>query len=311
MEATAARPQTNIRDLLMEAANLSLDQLPLLPVIFDRVGQQLSDRLRSLSSALPHVSLNELTTARIGEVLDAYEMRAVVGIFHAVSWDARVLVSLDRDFVYTLMEMMLGGDGSEPPAEDVRNLSSIEVQFSQFVLDHIGQGLQAAFAPLSNTRFRLERTETRMDFAGAGRRSLPAVVGRFILQAMNRGGEMLVIIPQAALAPLRQPLSRFPVKDTAPADPTWARKINDEVRRTEVAIRAIAETSDLTLGDLASLRVGQVITLDATTQSRIKVESGDQSLFWAFLGQNEGRYTLCIDESIDQEREFMNDVLAG
>ncbi len=308
---TTPRQQANIRDLLMEAANLSIDQLPLLPVIFDRVSQQLAERLRSLSSALPHVSMNQLTTARIGETLDAYDMQAIVGIFHATAWDTRVLVGFDRDFVFTIMEMLLGGDGSEPPAEDVRNLSSIEAQFAQFVFEHVGQAMQTAFAPLSNTRFRLERAETRMDFAGAGRRSQPAVVARFILQAMNRGGEMFIIIPQSALSPLRQTLSRFPVNDTVTPDPAWTRKINDEVRRTEVSVRAIAETRELTLGDLAGLQIGQVIRLDATPRSRIKVASGDQQLFWAFLGQNEGRYSLCIDEAVNEEQEFVNDVLAG
>jgi flagellar motor switch protein FliM len=193
----------------------------------------------------------------------------------------------------------------------VRNLSYIEVQISQFVMDQVGQSLQAAFGQVSTTRFRLERAETRMDFAGAGRRSQPAFVAKFILQALNRGGEMFVIIPQAALAPLRQTLARFPTRDSAPADPTWARQINDEVRRTAVTIRAIAETRELTLGDIAGLKVGQIVRLDASTHSRIKVESSEQPLFWAFLGQNEGRYTLCIDEAVDLEREFVNDMLGG
>ena len=58
-----------------------------------------------------------------------------------------------------------------------------------------------------------------MDFAGAGRRNHPAIVARFILQAINRGGEMFVVMPQAALAPFRQALSRVAAKETAAADP--------------------------------------------------------------------------------------------
>jgi flagellar motor switch protein FliM len=78
-----------------------------------------------------------------------------------------------------------------------------------------------------------------------------------------------------------------------------------------VTIRAIAETTELTLGDVADLKVGQVLKLQATANSRIKVESAEQPLFWAYLGQNEGHHTLCIDETFDQQREFINDVLAG
>ena len=81
------------------------------------------------------------------------------------------------------------------------------------------------------------------------------------------------------------------------------------MQRTEVAIRAVLEADDYTLGDLADLKVGQVLKLQATPRSRVKVESSEQPLFWAYLGQNEGFHTLCIDEAIDPEREFINDVL--
>ena len=64
-----------------------------------------------------------------------------------------------------------------------------------------------------------------MDFASAGRRNNPAIVARFMLQAINRGGEMFVIVPQAALAPFRQALSRIAAKDAAaqPIPPGCAR----------------------------------------------------------------------------------------
>ena len=41
------------------------------------------------------------------------------------------------------------------------------------------------------------------------------------------------------------------------------------------------------------------------------MESAEQPLFWAYLGQNDGYHTLCIDEAFDQQREFINEVLAG
>ncbi len=308
---TATRPQADFRDLLLKASNLSIEQLPLLPVILDRVGAHLAERLRNLSSALPHVTVNALDTGRIGDTLDAYEMRAVTGLFYAVGWDAPVIVGFDRDFVFSVTEMLLGGDGSEPPVEEERNLSSVEVQISQFIFEEVGTALQLAFAGISNPRFRLERTETRMDFAGAGRRNHQAIVASFILQAINRGGEMFVIIPQSALLPMRQALSRVTQAGAEPVDSVWARQMGEEVGRASVAIRAVAETNELTLGDVADLRVGQVLKLQATANSRIKVESAEQPLFWAYLGQNEGYYTLCIDESFDQQREFINEVLAG
>ncbi len=305
-----APTRPNIKDLLVDAANLSVEQLPMLPVIFDRFGAHLTERLRGLASALPHFTLTGVKSARIGEFLDDYEMKAIVGILHAPAWDNRVLVGFDRDFVFTIVEMLFGGDGSEPPLEEVRSLSSVEAHVSQFLFEHVSQVLQQAFVSISPVRFRFERSETRMDFAAAGRRNTPAVVARFILQAINRGGEMFVIIPQAALSPLRQSLTRIAIRETVAPDPHWVKQITEEVQRTAVSIQAKLETNEYTLGDLANLKVGQVLKLKETPRSRIKVESSEQPLFWSYLGQNEGFHTLCVDEEIDPEREFINDVLA-
>jgi flagellar motor switch protein FliM len=304
----AARP--DLRDTLVAAASLSPEQLPMLRVIFDRVGAQLTDRLRKLCSSLPHFTVNALETARIGTTLDAYELNAVAGVFHVAAWDNRVIAGFDRDFVFTMVEALFGGDGSERPVEDQRSFTSIELHVCRFLFEQVGQALQAGFGLVTSARFAFERTETRMDFAGAGRRNGPAIVVRFLLQALNRGGEMFIVIPQAALTPLRHFLSRIATREERAPDPVWVSKIEGEVQRTEVTVRAVLETRELTLGDIAALEVGQVLTLPATPQSRIRVESNNEPLFLAYLGQSDGRHTLCIDEAIDREREFINDVLA-
>jgi flagellar motor switch protein FliM len=309
--AQTAEIRSNIRDLLLDAANLSPDQLPMLPVIFDRVGTQLAERLRNLAWSPPHFTLNGVVSARMGDALDAYDLNAIAGIFHVPAWDSRVVIGFDRDFVFTMVEVLFGGDGAERPVEEERSFSGLETQIAQSLFEHAAQALQAAFAHVSNARFRFERLETRMDFASVGRRNNPTVVAKFLLQSINRGGEMFIVIPQSALAPMRHALSRVvPAEAASAPDPDWVRQIGDEVRRTEVTIRAVLESRDFTLGDLADLKVGQVLKLQATAQSRVKVESNEQPLFWSYLGQNEGFHTLCIDEPIDQQQEFINDVLA-
>jgi flagellar motor switch protein FliM len=237
-------------------------------------------------------------------------MRGVAGIFHVPAWDNSIVIGLDRDLVFSMVELLFGGDGSEPPIDEERGFSNIELQIAQSLIEHAAQAFQAAFAPVASLRLRLERIETRMDFVSVGRRATPSVVARFLLQAINRGGEMFMVVPQLALSPLRQALAKPPSGEPRQPDPAWAQKIGDEVQRTEVRIRAVLESQGFTLADIAALKVGQVLQLQATPRSRVKVESSEQPLFWAYLGQNDGYHTLCIDEPINQEREFMKDVLS-
>jgi len=307
---TTSQNVNDIRDRLLDAAGLSLDRLPMLHVIFDRMTTFCADHLRHLAASPMYYSLSEIESGRIGDVLEMYEANAIAGIFHVPEWDSHVLVGFDRDFIFTMVEVLLGSDGSEPPVDEERGFSNIELRLAQAIFEQMGKALQASFALVVDTPFKFERLETRMDFAVIGRRNNQSVVAKFLLQALNRGGEMFVIIPQSVLNPMRQTLGRVLSGDASTRDPRWAKQIANEVKRTEVTLKAVLEERHLTLGEISDLKVGQVLELQATPRSRVKLEGNNQGLFWCHVGKAEGSYVLRVDEFIDQEQEFIDDVLS-
>jgi flagellar motor switch protein FliM len=309
MAATQSPPRTSLTDILLDQAGLSLERLPMLHVIFDRVASQCSDALRQISTTPAYLQLDELTTGRIGDILDG-SGAAVAAVYHSRELDSQILIGLDRAFVFTLIEAMFGGDGSEPPFGDERVLSTIETRVVQLICDHAANALQASFAAVAPATFKFERMETRMDFAVIGRRNNHAVVAHVMLQALERTGRLFIVIPQVALNPIRQNLARDATAEASPRDPRWTKQLEAEVGRTTVSLRAVIEEPGLTLGDVAALRVGEVLKLRATPRTPIKLEAQDQALFWCQLGQADGLYTVCVEDRIDQRQEFL-DGIAG
>jgi flagellar motor switch protein FliM len=299
----------DIRDMLLDSAGLSLDRLPMLHVIFDRMTTSCAEHLRHMAASPMYYSLSGLESGRITEILEMYEANAVAGIFHAPEWDSHILIGFDRDFIYTMVEVLFGSDGSEAPVEEARGFSTIELRMAQTLFEQVAKALQASFALVADTKFKLERIETRMDFAVIGRRNNQAVAAKFLLQALNRGGEMFVVIPQSVLNPMRKVLSRVVSSESSGRDPRWMKQIATEVKKTEVTLKAVLEERFLSLGEIADLKVGDVIELQATPRSRVKLEGNNQGLFWCNIGQSEGTYVLKVDEHIDQEKEFLDDVL--
>lgn len=121
---------------------------------------------------------------------------------------------------------------------------------------------------------------------------------------------MFILIPQAALNSVRQQLGRDLSNDAAVRDPAWTRQIESEIGRTEVAVKGVIEERHFALADIAELKVGGILQLQATTKTRIRLECNAEPLFWCNLGQGDGFYTLRIDESVNQEQEFIDDVLS-
>jgi len=294
---------------LLDSGGISLERMPLLSVIFDRVATQCSESLRQLSTAPAYTTAASITAERIGTILDSFEGRGVVGVFHAQAWDSRIMLAVENRFVFTLVEALFGGDGSEAPYSENRPLSNIEVRLAQKTFDIIVRALQTGFADVGQTTFKFERIESRLDFVVIAPRASLAVVAQLNFRLLGRTGEIFVVIPQAALKPMRQNLAHDIVNETATPDPQWSKQIHNEVGRAEVTVRAVIEEEGFTLGDIAVLKVGSILQLQATPQSRVKLESNNQSLFWCHLGQADGFYTLRVDESFDSEQEFFDTLL--
>jgi flagellar motor switch protein FliM len=309
-DVTNADQQKQLSDHLLDAAGISVDRLPMLNVIFDRLATYCSDTLRTMSTAPSYFSLSNIHNGRLGDILEAYEPNAIAAIFYAPEWDSRIVVGFDRDFVFTMIEVLFGSDGTEPPVDDERSFTNVEIRVMQALIDRIGKALQAAFATTSEINLKLERIETRMDFAVIGRRNNMAVCANLLLQALGRGGELFIVIPHSALNPLRQTLMHVVSGDVSSADPNWSRQMHSEIQRTEVALRAVLEEQMLTLDEVANLRVGQVIELRATPRSLVRLECNDQLLFWCHLGQSDGCYALRVADPVDKKQEFIHDILS-
>jgi flagellar motor switch protein FliM len=305
---TSAKPRDI--DRLLDAAGISIERLPMLRIAVDRMAAQCADSFRPMTATPTFFSTTKIATGRIGDILDGYAGNVVAAVYQAPEWDSRILFGVDRQFLFTVVEAIFGGDGSEPVVEEVRPFSALEQRVAQALFEQAANALKAAFASIAETSFKFERIETRMDFVSIGRPKNPAVVAKLGIKTLGRGGELFVVIPQSALNPMRQALARDASSEVAARDPRWEKQFENEIRRTEVKLRATIEEHHFTLGDIAELKVGQVLKLQATPATRIKLECNDEALFWCQLGQGEGSYTLRVEDFVDQEQEFMDDILA-
>lgn len=297
-----------ITDRLLDAAGISVDRLPMLPVVFDRMARVMADAMRQKSPSPSYVSVSCIENNRIGDVLDEFEANALVAVLYSPEWDARVLIGFDRDFIFTMIDVLLGADGTEPPIDEERSFSNIETRIARTIFEVASKALEESFSPIAATSLKIERIESRMDFAVVGRRNNPAMVARLLLQAIGRGGEIFVVMPHSTLNPLRQNLSQVLSGEMSSRDKQWTQHFHTEIQRTEVKLEAILEERQFTLADLCDLQVGQVIELQATARSPVTLACNQQPVFTCQLGQLDGSYTLQIEDLIHEEKDLIDDL---
>jgi len=281
-------------EALLETPKLSIDKLPVLHSIFERVATTCSENLRRFCTAPATFFVNQVKGDNAWDVLENYE-DAIAATFYVPEWDSTILIGVDRKFVFSLIEASYGADGTETPYESDRPFSNFESRFiKQFLID-AATALEHCFESVTQVSFKLDRLETSVEFTVLGPTDMPVVVAQVLFQVMDNGGRMFILLPQAALYPIRKKLAREHQPVSQPNDPRWAQRMQQGISTTNVTLQAVLETRTMTLGEIRNLKVGQLLQLRAHARDLIAVQAGTEQLFRARLGQSNGKFMFIIE----------------
>lgn len=303
---------------LLDTGSLSLKRMPMLHMIMERLATNCADHMRHIAPTQMYFSVSGVESAQTTVVLEGYAQNGIAAVFHVPEWDSSVVIALDRSFIYTTIESIFGGDGSELETTTARPFSSIEMRVATNLVQNIARALEAAFSSVSKIHLKFERIETRMDFASIGRRTNQAVAARFSMQAINRTGEMCILVPQSVISSMRNVLGRPVANDPVVRDPAWTNHLQQEVQKANVDLYAILGECTMTLGDLENLHVGQFIQLDQLPKLDLgttglipsKIATREKDLFWCGIGKSNGQIMLKILEPISAESETLDELFS-
>lgn len=294
-------------EALTETPKLSIDKLPVLHTIFERVATVCSENMRRYCAAPTTFFVNQVKADNSWDVLESYE-DAIAATFYVPEWDATVLMGVDRKFVFSVLDASYGADGTEAPYESDRPFSAFEARFIKHFLQDAAKALETCFDAVTQANFKLDRLETNLEFTILGPNDVPVVVAQILFQVGDNGGRMFILIPQAALYPIRKKLAREHQPAIQPYDPRWTQRMQQGISRTDITIQAVLETRTMSLGEVKSFHVGQLLQLRAHTQDLIAVQSGTEQLFRARLGQSKGKFLFVI-ETVNSTKDGLIDTL--
>jgi flagellar motor switch protein FliM len=303
-----ASSQRKSHDPLLDQSGFAVERMPMLGVVFDQLVGALVEGMRLLSRAPTMFSVAEIATGELFEILEASK-GSVAAVLHSQELDSRSLVIFDQSFVLSLVQLLLGGDAPDAQEHVDRPFTRIEMNLVQKVSELTARSLQSALAGVAAASFKVERQETLVDTTILGRRDAPVLLANILFQALGMQGRMSFVIPQAALQPIRQKLSRDVSSETAAGDPRWARQMQTGVSFAEMTVRGILEEIPMTLGEVAEIEVGHVLKLRGSGMGRVRLECGEHDLFWCKLNQIDGRYTLEVEEPIAEEGDILGEIV--
>ncbi len=302
-ERDSATAATWLHSAQPDTPGLSLERMPGLAFALAQFALNVPEAIAPFwKTSLPG-TIDETKRTTLFEFMSDCEGR-IAAVLHCEQFDTRLLMIFEHGVIDTIIPAIFGneaqtnGDAAATGRLN-RAPTTIEMSLVAELARRLGAALDRGFAQIATLGLTFERLETLVDVHALGRRDMPAVAARLTIETPAGPAALTLLVPQSLLAPIRKNLSFDPESESAAVDPRWARQLEVGVTKARIAVTAVLDELEMTLGDIADLAVGQVLALHGAGMGRVRLECAGRQMFWCKLGQGEGRYSLEIEDPID------------
>jgi len=271
---------------IINSALVSYERLPMLEIVFDRLVRLMTTSLRNFTSDNVEVSLDNISSIRFGDYLNSIPLPAILAVFRAQQLDNYGLLTVDSNLIYSIVDVLLGGRrGTSAMRIEGRPYTTIERMLVQRMIEVVLEDAKAAFQPLTEVDFDLERVETNPRFAAIARPANAAILVKLRIDMEDRGGRIELMLPYATLEPIRKMLLQQFMGEKFGRDNIWEGHLATELWSTKMEVHAVLDEQKVSLGTVADLKVGDTLFLDASPMSEVELRCGSVPLTRGRMGR--------------------------
>ena len=286
---------------IINSALVSYERLPMLEIVFDRLVRLMTTSLRNFTSDNVEVSLDKISSIRFGDYLNSIPLPAILAVFRAKQLDNYGLLTVDSNLIYSIVDVLLGGRrGTAAMRVEGRPYTTIERTLVQRMIEVVLEDAKAAFAPLTEVDFDLDRVETNPRFAAIARPANAAILVKLRIDMEDRGGRIELMLPYATLEPIRKMLLQQFMGEKFGRDNIWESHLATELWSTRLEVSAVLDQMQKPLGEVMNLRVGDTLMLDTGPDGAIELRCGTISLTEGKMGRIGHNIGVRLDKPLSQ-----------
>lgn len=286
---------------IINSALVSYERLPMLEIVFDRLVRLMTTSLRNFTSDNVEVSLDHISSIRFGDYLNSIPLPAILAVFRAKELDNYGLMTVDSNLIYSIVDVLLGGRrGTTAMRIEGRPYTTIERMLVTKMIDVILDDMRAAFKPIKDVDFTLDRIETNPRFAAIARPANAAIMVKMRIDMEDRGGRVELLLPYATLEPIRNMLIQQFMGEKFGRDNIWEGHLANELWSTSMEVEAVIDELPVPLGRMLDLKVGETIFLNKTQDSAVELKCGDISLTKGRMGRLNSSIAIRVDRSLSK-----------
>jgi flagellar motor switch protein FliM len=273
-------------------------RMPILEIIYERFIRQfrvsLSNSLRKIST----ISMISTDLLKFGEFVNTLPIPSCMCIMRFNELRGPALIVFESKLAYAIIDSYFGGTDRPFTKIEGKEFTSIELSFMRRVMDMAINDLEDSWAPVHKIDAQYVRTEINPQFVGVVPPSDVIITTTFEVEFESASGTIMVVIPYSTIEPIKQKLSSSYQTDNDVVDTIWTRSMQEHVHHAEaLAVVKLGET-DMTIGDLISLQVGDIIPLSQEVSGELDLEIEDAKKLKCLIGVYKGNRAVQITRRI-------------
>ena len=253
---------------------ISKDQMRALQTLHETFARNFSAFMSGFLRTIVEVRVASAEQLTYGEFLASLPNPTSFNLINAPALDGQLCLEISPLIIYPIIDRLLGGANDEIFIPQ-RPLTLIETKLVQKILKRGMANLNEAWESVRNMEFSLGEMESNPHIVQIVPPNEVVVVIGFELKLGNRAGTMSLCIPFTVIEPLMEDISAQSwFHGRHRDDDQWGRLIADRLSDAQLEVIALLAETSITVSDLRSLEVGDVIMTDkpASSPSTIYIE---------------------------------------
>lgn len=275
-------------------------RLPTLDIIHDRFIRLFRVTLSNGLRKMANLSVNSTGPLKFSEFMNSLPLPSCLNILRLDPLRGAAIMVIESKLLYALVDSFFGGNDVPYTKIEGKDFTQIEIKIARKVVLSALDDLEKAWEPVYPIKIGYSRTEINPQFVAVVPPSDVVIATTFDVELEKVSGTIKVVIPYAALEPIKSKLSVGFQSEQLEVDHIWINRIKEQVMVTNVNVLVQLGQADITLQDLTNMEPGDIIQLegDATLPLEVLVEGIPK--FRGIPGVLKGQRAIRITETMNE-----------
>lgn len=247
-------------------------RMPTLEMVNERFARLWRIGLFNLIRRSAEISVRGIELTKFGDYLHSLYVPTNLNLIRFKPLRGTGLVVFEPTLVFAVVDNFFGGDGRYPTRIEGREFTATEMRVIHLMLKQTFTDLKEAWGPVMNADFEYINSEINPHFANIVSPREYVVVTRFHVELDSGGGDIHITLPYSMLEPIRELLDAGIQSDRNDRDESWAIMLREQLDTAEVELSSVLAKRTLSLRDLTSLKVGDILPIELNKKVPLCVE---------------------------------------